>query len=100
MKNEMFSLMVLYGFLTYNEGEIRIPNEELFEKFKQILNEEKDFEIYNNLKNYSKQMLEVTLTKNTKNVCQIFKKVHTKKINYKKLLQSYNFRIYSEICLF
>ncbi|ORX76574.1 hypothetical protein BCR32DRAFT_248635 [Anaeromyces robustus] len=68
MKNEMYSLMVVYGFLTYNEGEIRIPNEELFEKFKQILNEEKDFEIYNNLKNYSKQMLESTLTKNIKDV--------------------------------
>jgi len=55
MKNEMYSLMVVYGFLNYYEGEIRIPNKELLEKFKKVLNEESDFEIYKNLMNDSKK---------------------------------------------
>ena len=51
----MYSLMVVYGFLNYYEGEIRIPNKELLEKFKKVLNEESDFEIYKNLMNNSKK---------------------------------------------
>ncbi|ORX75427.1 hypothetical protein BCR32DRAFT_329813 [Anaeromyces robustus] len=83
MRNEMYSLMVVYGFLTYNNGEVKIPNKELLEKFKQILNDKNEFEIYNNLMNYSKKMLEATLTKNTKDVCQILEKVHTKRSTIK-----------------
>jgi len=79
MRNEMYSLMVVYGFLTYYKDEIRIPNEELFEKFKKIINDESDFEIYKKLMNDSKKMLEATLTSNTKEVCQILQKVHEEK---------------------
>ncbi len=30
-KNEIFSAMVVYGFLSYENGRVRIPNKELME---------------------------------------------------------------------
>lgn len=30
-KNEIFSAMVVYGFLSYENGKVRIPNKELME---------------------------------------------------------------------
>jgi len=59
-RNEMYSLMVVYGFLNYYRGEIRIPNKELYEKFEAILSTESDFKIYKELMNDSQNMLEAT----------------------------------------
>ena len=36
-KDEIFSAMVVYGFLSYDHGYVRIPNRELMEKFDEIL---------------------------------------------------------------
>lgn len=36
-KNEIFSAMVVYGFLTYHDGCVSIPNHELMLKFQEVL---------------------------------------------------------------
>ncbi|OUM67614.1 hypothetical protein PIROE2DRAFT_4902 [Piromyces sp. E2] len=79
MRNKMYSLMVAYGFLNYYEGEIRIPNKELLEKYKMIMSDESDFDIYKKLMNESKKILEATLTSNIKEICQILQKVYEEK---------------------
>lgn len=37
-REEIFSAMVVYGFLSYEDGKVRIPNKELMETFDEILN--------------------------------------------------------------
>ncbi len=46
MKKELYSKMVTFGFLSYYRGEISIPNKELLEKFKILLNLNKDLNYY------------------------------------------------------
>ena len=36
-KNEIFSAMIVYGFLSYENGEVRIPNKELMNKFDDMI---------------------------------------------------------------
>ena len=36
-KNEIFSAMIIYGFLSYENGEVRIPNKELMNKFDDMI---------------------------------------------------------------
>ena len=67
----MYSKMVVYGLLTYYENEISIPNNELREKFIELVNEEEDFEEFKKLINNSEDLLEATLNKNTDEVCKI-----------------------------
>ena len=31
-KNEIFSAMIVYGFLSYEDGKVRIPNREIMNK--------------------------------------------------------------------
>ena len=44
-KNEIFSAMVVYGFLSYENGKVRIPKE-LMEKFDEMLQKEESFRLY------------------------------------------------------
>ena len=36
-RNEIFSAMVIYGFLSYENGYVNIPNRELMERFDDML---------------------------------------------------------------
>lgn len=36
-KNQIYSAMVVYGLLTYHDGEVSIPNKELMDKFDELL---------------------------------------------------------------
>ena len=38
-KNEIFSAMIVYGFLSYENGKVRIPNKELMNKFDDMIQE-------------------------------------------------------------
>ncbi|ORX44295.1 hypothetical protein BCR32DRAFT_331011 [Anaeromyces robustus] len=60
LKAELYSKMVTFGFLTYYDGKISIPNKELEEKF---IN-----------------MLEMTLEKNPKEICKILENSHMENI--------------------
>ena len=35
--DEIFSAMIVYGFLSYENGEVRIPNKELMNKFDDMI---------------------------------------------------------------
>lgn len=39
-RDEILSAMVVYGFLSYYDGELRVPNRELMGKFEQVLRRE------------------------------------------------------------
>lgn len=39
-KNEIFSAMVVYGFLSYDNGYVSIPNKEIMDKFCEMLMKE------------------------------------------------------------
>jgi len=80
MKKKLYSKMVTYGFLTYCDGKISIPNEELKEKFIETLESDNDMKYYYNLIENSKKMLEMTLNKNTKVMCKILENSPMKKI--------------------
>lgn len=36
-RDEIFSAMVVYGFLNYNQGYVSIPNKELMDKFTEVV---------------------------------------------------------------
>ena len=40
MKDEIFSAMVVYGFISYENGKVSIPNQELMERFADMLQKE------------------------------------------------------------
>ena len=39
-KDEIFSAMVVYGFLNYSQGYVSIPNKELMDKFAEVVQQE------------------------------------------------------------
>eukprot|EP00833_Pecoramyces_ruminatium_P007975 jgi/Orpsp1_1/1182007/evm.model.c7180000079500.1 len=75
-RNEMYSKMVVYGFLTYYQEEIFIPNNELREKFIELINEDNEFKVFKDLMTISKKLFEVTLAKKADEVCKILKNFH------------------------
>ncbi|ORX65568.1 hypothetical protein BCR32DRAFT_286471 [Anaeromyces robustus] len=80
LKAELYSKMVTFGFLTYYDGKISIPNKELEEKFINVLRKYNDLEYYYNMINNSGKMLEMTLKKNPKEICKILGNSHMENI--------------------
>jgi len=80
-KEELYSKMVTYGFLTYYDGKLSIPNLELLENFIKGLRKQNDklTFLYDLIEN-SKKTLQATLDKDAKAVCELFKEAHIKKI--------------------
>jgi len=73
--------MVTYGFLTYYDGKLSIPNLELLEYYIKGLRKQNDklTFLYDLIEN-SKKTLQATLDKDAKAVCELFKEAHIKKI--------------------
>ncbi|ORY09046.1 hypothetical protein LY90DRAFT_518919 [Neocallimastix californiae] len=81
VKEIFYSKMVTFGYLTYYNGKISIPNKELKEEFIKALNDkESDMQYFYNMIKNSDEMLEVTLHKNVKRMCEILDKLHMEKI--------------------
>jgi len=80
MKKALYSKMVTFGFLTYYDGKISIPNNELKEKFIDTLGERSDMRHFYELIKNSNKMLERTLEKDVKAMCELFEEAHLKKI--------------------
>lgn len=59
-KDEIFSAMVVYGFLSYENGKVVIPNKELMEKFTDTLRKEPALGYIYNLARESERMLKQT----------------------------------------
>jgi hypothetical protein len=85
-KDEIFSAMIVYGFLSYDKGYVCIPNKELMDKFRDMLVKEKSLGYIHRLANKSKKMLAATLEGDTKTMMDILEYAH----NTESPLLSYN----------
>lgn len=85
-KEEIFSAMVVYGFLSYENGKVSIPNKELMDKFADMLQKEPSLGYVYRLANASRRMLQATLDGDTKTMSEILELAHDTEIP----LLSYN----------
>lgn len=85
-KDEIFSAMVVYGFLSYENGKVCIPNKELMEKFADMLRKEPSFGYVYRLAKESERMLQATLAGDTETMAQILELAHDTEVP----LLSYN----------
>lgn len=84
-KEEIFSAMVVYGFLTYENGRAVIPNKELMDKFDDMLRKEPSLGYVHCLAKESERMLRATLAGDTKTMEEILEQAHhteTPLLNY------------------
>ena len=58
--DEIFSAMVVYGFLSYGDGYISIPNKELMDKFAEMVEKEPSLGYIHRLARQSERMLKAT----------------------------------------
>lgn len=75
-KDEIYSAMVVYGLLTYEDGCVFIPNRELRESYAAMMKKEKSLGYIHNLASVSKKMLSATLAGDVKMMADIFEFVH------------------------
>lgn len=80
-RDEILSAMVVYGFLSYHNGKLKIPNHELMEKFQEVLLRDSMGEVREIVKD-SKKMLEATLACDEKKVAQMLERVHDREIPF------------------
>lgn len=75
-RDEILSAMVIYGFLSYANGYVSIPNRELMGKFTEMLQKESSLGYIYRLAKKSTQMLLATLTGDTKTMTDILEYAH------------------------
>ncbi|MCD8221943.1 MAG: ATP-binding protein [Clostridiales bacterium] len=85
-KDEIFSAMVVYGFLNYENGKVHIPNRELMAEFAKTIRKENRLGYIYDLANVSDRMLKATLSGDTKTMEEILQFAH----NTETPLLSYN----------
>lgn len=79
-KDEIFSAMVVYGFLSYSDGSVSIPNRELMEKFMDMLLKEPSLGYVYRLAKESERMLKATLEGDTVTMAEILEFAHDTEI--------------------
>lgn len=79
-RDEIFSAMVVYGFLSYNNGFVSIPNKELMDKFDDMLRKEASLGYVNRLAKESERMLRATLSGDTETMLEILEYAHNTEI--------------------
>lgn len=75
-KDEIYSAMVVYGFLSYADGYVSIPNKELMDKFADMVRQRPAFGYMNRLATVSGKMLAATKASDTKTMAEILEQVH------------------------
>ncbi len=75
-KNEIFSAMVVYGFLSCRNGRVFIPNQELMGQFADMLQKESSLGYVYRLAKESSRMLQATLAGDTETMEKILEYVH------------------------
>ncbi|MCD7893027.1 MAG: ATP-binding protein [Erysipelotrichaceae bacterium] len=80
IRDEILSSMVIFGFLTYRDGYLYIPNHELMLKFEKILNR-KDMGEYNEIVKQSKLILKATQEENEELLANMIEEAHDKEID-------------------
>ena len=79
-REEILSAMVVYGFLSYDQGQLRIPNHELMLKFQQALASEQ-LGLRQTLEE-SQRLLDETLTRNHREIARILEEIHDEKVPF------------------
>ena len=85
-RDEILSAMVVYGFLSFWEGHVSIPNKELMDKFADMIEKEPDLGYVYRLAKESRRMLKATKTGDTAAIVEILEQVH----NDESPIMSYN----------
>ena len=75
-KDEIYSAMVVYGLLTYEDGYVSIPNKELMDSYAAMMKKESSLGYVHRLAKESQKMLEATLAGDTDSVARILEYVH------------------------
>ena len=75
-KEEILSAMVVYGFLSYENGTVSIPNKELMDKFSDMLKREISLGYVYQLAKESEKMLQATLAGDTRTMEEILELAH------------------------
>ncbi len=84
-RNNILSAMVIFGFLTYHNGCLYIPNHELMLKYEQVLAQKNMGGVYDVVKR-SEYILEATLNQDEETLAKMIEEAHDKEID----LFSYN----------
>ena len=85
-RDEIYSAMVVYGFLSYLNGKVSIPNRELMEKFDALLVKNESLGYVYRLAKESEKMLKATLAGDTLTMERILEFAHNTEVP----LLSYN----------
>lgn len=85
-KDQIFSAMVVYGFLNYKDGYVSIPNKELMDKFAEIVQREPSMGNVYKLTKESGRMLAATKAGDTKTMTELIEYAH----NTHSPLQTYS----------
>ena len=85
-RDEIYSAMVVYGFLSYLNGKVCIPNSELMEKFDELLVKNESLGYVYRLAKESEKMLKATLAGDTMTMERILEFAHNTEVP----LLSYN----------
>lgn len=75
-REEIYSAMVVYGFLSYENGKVFIPNQELMHQFIDMLKKKSSLGYVYQLARASERMLEATLAGDTKTMTEILSYAH------------------------
>lgn len=78
-KEEIYSAMIILGFLSYYDGYIKIPNKELMKEFQKALKDE-SFGYVSTIIEDSKRMLKATINKDTEVIEKILHDIHNSEI--------------------
>lgn len=85
-REQIYSAMVVYGLLTYENGEVMIPNKELMDKFNELLFSRESLGYVYQLARKSEQMFQATVAGDTKTMEEILQFAH----NTESPVLSYN----------
>lgn len=75
-REQIYSAMVVYGLLTYEDGAVLIPNKELMDKFNELLLSKDSLGYVYCLARKSEQMLRATIAGDTKTMEEILQFAH------------------------
>lgn len=75
-RDEIFSAMVVYGFLNYSKGYVSIPNKELMDKFAEVVQREPSMGNVYLLTKESERMLAATKACDTETMTEIMEYAH------------------------
>ncbi|WP_297635983.1 AAA family ATPase [uncultured Clostridium sp.] len=78
-KEEIYSAMIVLGFLSYYDGYLKIPNKELMKEFEKALKDE-SFGYVARIVEKSRSMLKATIDKDTNTVEKILHDIHNSEI--------------------